>query len=264
MCKIFVGGLPPFLDDAGLSGYFSCYGTVKDATVMMDHATQRSRGFGFVTFDSPGPVDQIMLKKDHTIQGKLVELRRAFPRGVPTGSGNERGMAGGPIRERLRDMGQVGPPGFDLAGGRAGGPVGGMNGGGQMGGMNSMFDPQMFQMFQMMMMAMNMSGSNMGGMSGGMGGGGAMGGANVADSWSSGGAGVANAWGAQLDPAQMFQMNQQVQQVNSYGGGQPAGYGSYDTAPIVPSMYGQMPDGGLGAGGRGVGREPVRFHPYGR
>jgi len=102
-----------------------------------------------------------------------------------------------------------------------------------------------------------------GGMSGGMGSGGVMVGANVADSWSAGGAGVAKfcviychskvfmvqatrlfnlicslyAWGAQLDPAQMFQMNQQVQQVNNYGGGQPAGYGSYDTVSPYSAFY---------------------------
>jgi RNA recognition motif-containing protein len=99
--KIFVGGLPLLLDGAGLSRYFSCYGTVKEAFVIFDSSTRLSRGFGFVTFDSPGPVDQIMLKRDHTIEDKRVNIKRAVPKGAPTGSGNERGRAG-VLAERSR------------------------------------------------------------------------------------------------------------------------------------------------------------------
>jgi RNA recognition motif-containing protein len=48
--KIFVGGLPTTVDEAQFKTYFEKFGTVTDAVVMMDRATQRSRGFGFVTF----------------------------------------------------------------------------------------------------------------------------------------------------------------------------------------------------------------------
>lgn len=38
------------MDEAQFKTYFEKFGTVTDAVVMMDRATQRSRGFGFVTF----------------------------------------------------------------------------------------------------------------------------------------------------------------------------------------------------------------------
>jgi RNA recognition motif-containing protein len=50
--KIFVGGLPTTVDEPQFKSYFEKFGTVTDAVVMMDRATQRSRGFGFVTFDT--------------------------------------------------------------------------------------------------------------------------------------------------------------------------------------------------------------------
>ena len=84
-----------------MSSYFSCYGTVKETFVVIHHSTQRPREFGFVTFYSPCPVDQIMLKTDHTIEGKRVGIKRAVPKGAPTESGNERGRAG-VLAERSR------------------------------------------------------------------------------------------------------------------------------------------------------------------
>jgi hypothetical protein len=37
-----------------------------------DKMTGNGRGFGFVTFDGPGPVDDIMQRRDHSIKGKEV------------------------------------------------------------------------------------------------------------------------------------------------------------------------------------------------
>jgi hypothetical protein len=42
-----------------------------------------------------------MLKRDHTIEDKRVEIKRALRKGAPTGSGNERGRAG-VVAERSR------------------------------------------------------------------------------------------------------------------------------------------------------------------
>jgi len=50
-CKVFVGGLHPLTTAETLCGYFGRrFGEVIDAVVMIDRATGRSRGFGFVTF----------------------------------------------------------------------------------------------------------------------------------------------------------------------------------------------------------------------
>ena len=65
------------MDDKDFRQYFEAFGTITDACIMLDHNTQRSRGFGFVTYDGPGPVDDIMQRRDHSIKGKEVRTREA-------------------------------------------------------------------------------------------------------------------------------------------------------------------------------------------
>ncbi len=60
------------MDDRDFRQYFDAFGSIVDCQIMLDHNTQRSRGFGFVTYDSPGPVDDIMQRRDHSIKGKEV------------------------------------------------------------------------------------------------------------------------------------------------------------------------------------------------
>ena len=48
--KIFVGGVTPETTSEDLNTYFSRFGEVSVAQIMYDQTTNRSRGFGFVTF----------------------------------------------------------------------------------------------------------------------------------------------------------------------------------------------------------------------
>ena len=48
--KLFVGGLPQNTTSNELRDHFEGFGVVSDAVVMIDPATSRSRGFGFVCF----------------------------------------------------------------------------------------------------------------------------------------------------------------------------------------------------------------------
>ena len=50
--KIFVGGLSWGTDSDGLREACAEYGEVKEARVITDRDTGRSRGFGFVTFEA--------------------------------------------------------------------------------------------------------------------------------------------------------------------------------------------------------------------
>lgn len=50
--KLFIGNLPWSIDSARLEEIFSAAGTITDAVVMTDRDTGRSRGFGFVTFET--------------------------------------------------------------------------------------------------------------------------------------------------------------------------------------------------------------------
>lgn len=82
--KIFVGGLPQDVSTEELRAYFSGYGSVADAVVMVDRRTNRSRGFGFVRFGngaSGNAASEAVLMDfaSHRLAGKWVEVKRATP-----------------------------------------------------------------------------------------------------------------------------------------------------------------------------------------
>jgi RNA-binding protein Musashi len=56
---VFVGGLSAEVTDPVFSEYFEQFGAVKDAVVMVDRTTSRSRGFGFVTFENEADVEKV-------------------------------------------------------------------------------------------------------------------------------------------------------------------------------------------------------------
>ena len=120
--KIFVGGLPTEVTEKEFVDYFSTFGLVKDVVVMVDRATNRSRGFGFVTFETEEAVDAVLRNKCE-IMGKWVEVKRAEPRDARS----EPGQRGG-------GMGGGGMGGGGMGGGGMGGPMGGGMGGGGYGG----------------------------------------------------------------------------------------------------------------------------------
>ena len=61
--KLFVGGLSWNTTDATLREAFEAFGGVREARVILDRETGRSRGFGFVTFqkdeDAIGAIRQM-------------------------------------------------------------------------------------------------------------------------------------------------------------------------------------------------------------
>ncbi|EHA56998.1 hypothetical protein MCOR02_004409 [Pyricularia oryzae] len=78
--KIFVGGVSQETTDQEFKDFFAQFGRVVDATLMMDKDTGRPRGFGFVTFESEAGVEAC-LARDLEIHGKLIEVKKAQPRG---------------------------------------------------------------------------------------------------------------------------------------------------------------------------------------
>ncbi|KAG6947133.1 hypothetical protein JG688_00015668 [Phytophthora aleatoria] len=72
--KIFVGGLAPTVTEQDFRHYFEEFGKITDAVVMIDRDTQRSRGFGFITFEEESSVAEV-ISKNHEIHGKNVEKK---------------------------------------------------------------------------------------------------------------------------------------------------------------------------------------------
>lgn len=77
--KVFIGGLVPEVDKQKLQEFFSQYGAIEDAIVMMDSATGKSRGFGFVTFVEASSVEELLRTPKFQFCGKQIECKRAQP-----------------------------------------------------------------------------------------------------------------------------------------------------------------------------------------
>ncbi|KAK9360757.1 hypothetical protein V1504DRAFT_391721 [Lipomyces starkeyi] len=79
--KIFVGGVSPHVTEAEFRNVFSRFGRILDCSLMIDKDTGRSRGFGFITFESDAGVDNTLTNCPLMIGGKMVEVKKAQPRG---------------------------------------------------------------------------------------------------------------------------------------------------------------------------------------
>ncbi len=91
--KVFVGGMSWNTDDEGLRQAFGKFGEVTDAKVITDRDTGRSRGFGFVTFQSEDSVNRAISEMDgQDLDGRTVKVNEAQdkPRESRGGGGGSR------------------------------------------------------------------------------------------------------------------------------------------------------------------------------
>ncbi|KAI9483593.1 MAG: hypothetical protein EXX96DRAFT_558835 [Benjaminiella poitrasii] len=79
--KIFVGGIPPEVTEEEFRNFFSQFGTVLNATLIMERDTGRPRGFGFVTFESSKGVDAVLKNPSLSMRDKTIDVRKAMPKG---------------------------------------------------------------------------------------------------------------------------------------------------------------------------------------
>ncbi|XP_071512047.1 uncharacterized protein [Diadema antillarum] len=98
--KIFVGGISQQADRQDLYEAFSQHGKVEDVHIMIDDATGKHRGFGFVTFASEDDVEKLVKMHYLDLKGKSMEIKKAMPKmnrgfGGPPGQGQMGGPMGG-------------------------------------------------------------------------------------------------------------------------------------------------------------------------
>jgi len=118
--RCFVGGLAWATDDNSLHNAFSPYGEVLESKIILDRETQRSRGFGFVTFSSEQAMrDAIEGMNGKELDGRSITVNEAQSRGGPRSGG------GGGYGRREGGGGYSGGGGYGGRGGYGGGGGGG-------------------------------------------------------------------------------------------------------------------------------------------
>lgn len=79
--KLFVGNLPFTMTDDQLRQIFSAYGNLVSANVVIYKYSQRSKGFGFVEFDTDEAAAAAMQALDGSEQdGRKIAVKEALPR----------------------------------------------------------------------------------------------------------------------------------------------------------------------------------------
>lgn len=78
--KIFVGGLHYDSNDQSLYNYFSKFGKLSSYQIMVNKDTNKSRGFGFVTFEDKEVAEKVLKTRLHFIDNKEVEVKEAIPK----------------------------------------------------------------------------------------------------------------------------------------------------------------------------------------
>lgn len=135
--KMFVGGMKEDTKEEDIRGLFEEFGEIELVEMITDKNTGKTKGFCFVTFKDYDPVDKLVLKRRIELNGKKVELKKAFAKGeMPQGGRVPMGMGMQMNRGGRGDYGYGGGPGYP--GGYGG--YGQYNGGGGYGGPNPYYD----------------------------------------------------------------------------------------------------------------------------
>lgn len=92
--KVFCGGLAWATDDVGLQMAMTEFGTVKEAKVITDRDTGKSRGFGFVTFENEADAQTAVQAGSIQLDGRSVRIDQAEDKPRRGGGGGRQGGRG--------------------------------------------------------------------------------------------------------------------------------------------------------------------------
>jgi cold-inducible RNA-binding protein len=97
--KLFVGNLSFNTTENDLQDAFAAHGTVTEANLMVDRATGRPRGFGFITMSTPEEAQQAITALNGTqLCDRSITVNEARPREERTsgsGGGRDHGARAG-------------------------------------------------------------------------------------------------------------------------------------------------------------------------
>jgi len=79
--KLFVGNLPFSLTNEKLEEIFSAIGKVLSVNIVIDRMTQRSRGFGFVEYETDEDAQNAIAQLNgNDMDGRQIVVKEALPR----------------------------------------------------------------------------------------------------------------------------------------------------------------------------------------
>src|SRR6476646_3556577 len=103
--NIYVANLSFDVQDEDLRGFFTPYGEVTSAKVIMDKYTGKSKGFGFVEMSDDAAAKKAIAELDNgVVDGRNIKVMEARPREDRPqrkgGFGNDRGGGGGGYKKK--------------------------------------------------------------------------------------------------------------------------------------------------------------------
>ena len=82
--RLYIAGLPYHVTSEILENFFSAYGTVESATVMINKITDLSHGFGFVEMSTESEAQEAIQNLNGTeVEGRTIKVQEARPWPVP-------------------------------------------------------------------------------------------------------------------------------------------------------------------------------------
>ena len=78
--KLYVGNIPYSATEDELQTTFGAYGALREVKIIMDRETGRSRGFAFVTFDTPEGAEAATRLDGQDLGGRRLVVNVARPR----------------------------------------------------------------------------------------------------------------------------------------------------------------------------------------
>jgi RNA recognition motif-containing protein len=107
--KLYVGGLAYATTSEELNDLFAAFGTVLSAEVIMDRATNRSKGFGFVEMENDTEAQTAVSELNgKSFGGRTITVNEARPmeKREPRSFGGGGGGRGGDRNNRRQDHGR--------------------------------------------------------------------------------------------------------------------------------------------------------------